>query len=194
MRAELLRFHEQMQTTIIYVTHDQVEAMTLADRIVVMNKGVILQVGTPFEVYNHPCNTFVAGFVGSPMMNFIDVAVVIENGGLFMQAQDFKLCMPRNLAERYQHLVNKEAILGIRPEHIFTRHQKNSFPGCEALMVNVEVVELLGFAIILEASLASSRITAVVDSQTQIKPHERTEFIIDMNQMHLFDKQTGEVC
>jgi multiple sugar transport system ATP-binding protein len=194
MRAELSKFHEQLKTTIVYVTHDQIEAMTLADRIVVMDQGVVLQVGSPLEVYDNPKNLFVAGFIGSPAMNFIDVSVTKENGTLFLKGANLKLAIPKHLRERYLGLVNQDLVFGIRPEHIYTLQQKDAFPGGEVLRVKVDVVEPVGSVVILLASFASGQLTASVDPQTKAGLHDELDFLIDMNRMHLFNKDTEEVC
>lgn len=193
MRAELVKLHEQLETTIVYVTHDQIEAMTLSDRIVVMNQGRVMQVGPPLEVYNNPKNLFVAAFIGSPAMNFLEVRVAEENGSLFVIGDSFKLTIPKDLQPRYLKAKDKQAILGIRPEHIYDKAMKGPFPGGEILKVTIEVVEPVGPEVIILASCASAQITACLDPQTTGKPHMEREFLIDMNRMHLFNKSTEEV-
>ena len=121
VRRELARLHERLENTIVYVTHDQIEAMTLADRIVIMNHGKIMQIGTPMEVFNNPGNQFVAGFIGSPAMNFLEVRVLDENGVLVMQGGSFKFEVPEHLRDRYLRVKDQEAVLGIRPQHIYDR-------------------------------------------------------------------------
>jgi multiple sugar transport system ATP-binding protein len=193
MRGELAKLHEQLETTIVYVTHDQIEAMTLAERIVVMKDGVIMQMGTPLEVYNNPKNIFVAGFIGSPAMNFFDVRVVERNGSLFVEGKNFKMAVPAGLQDRYLKVKDREAVLGIRPQHIFDRGIRGQFPGGELLRATVEVVEPVGSEVILLATCGSAQLTAMVDSQTLAKPHAEIEFLVDMNHMHIFDKSTEEV-
>jgi len=193
MRGELARLHEQLETTIVYVTHDQIEAMTLAERIVVMNEGIIMQMGTPREVYNNPRNLFVAGFIGSPAMNFFDVRVMERNGSLFLEGESFKMAVPKSLRDRYHKVKNQKAILGVRPQHIFDKEIKGQFPGGEPLRATIEVVEPVGSEVILLASCGSAQLTASVDPETRAKPHDEIEFLVDMNRMHLFDKATEEV-
>ena len=193
MRAELVKLHEQLETTIIYVTHDQIEAMTLANRIVVMNQGRVMQIGPPLEVYNNPKNLFVAAFIGSPAMNFLEVRVAEENGSLFVIGESFKLTIPKDLQPRYLKAKDKQAIWGIRPEHIYDKAMKGPFPGGETLKAIIEVVEPVGSEVIIIASCALAQITACLDPQTTAKPHMEREFLVDMNQMHLFDKSTEEV-
>ncbi|MGD8523252.1 MAG: sn-glycerol-3-phosphate ABC transporter ATP-binding protein UgpC [Desulfobacterales bacterium] len=190
MRAELARLHAQLKTTIVYVTHDQIEAMTLADRIVVMNKGIIMQTGAPMEVYDNPENLFVAGFIGSPAMNFFDVRLNGEKGALFVESENFRLAIADRLQDRFLPAQNRELILGIRPEHIYDKHVKGEFPGGEPLEATVEVVEPIGSQVILLASCGSETLTACVDPQTHAKPNTAIKFVVDTNRLHLFDKQT----
>jgi multiple sugar transport system ATP-binding protein len=182
MRGELARLHKKLNTTIIYVTHDQIEAMTLADRLVVMEKGVIMQVGSPMEVYNNPKNLFVAGFIGSPAMNFLEAQVVGEEESIFVQGADFKLSVPSVLRNRLAKAMEREVLLGIRPEHLYDKKIKGPFPGAGNLTVTIEVVEPLG----------SAQLTACVDPKSEARPHMVMELFADMNKIHLFDKQTEE--
>jgi len=177
----------------VYVTHDQIEAMTLAERIVVMKDGVIMQMGAPLEVYNNPKNIFVAGFIGSPAMNFLDVRVMEKNGSLFVQGENFKMAVPGSLRNRYLKVKDQEAILGIRPQHIFDKEIRGPFPGGELLRATIEVVEPVGSEVILLASCGSAQLIAIVDPQTLAKSHAEIEFLVDMNHMHLFDKCTEQV-
>ena len=190
MRAELARLHGQLKTTIVYVTHDQIEAMTLADRIVVMNNGIIMQTGAPMEVYDNPENLFVAGFIGSPAMNFFDVRVKGEKGTLFVESDNFRLAIADRLQDRFMPAKGRELILGIRPEHIYDKHVKGEFAGGEPLEATVEVVEPIGSQVILLASCGSENLTACVDPQTRAKPNTVMKFVVDTNRLHLFDKQT----
>ena len=118
MRAEISKLHRRLGATIIYVTHDQVEAMTMADRIFIMNKGVLQQSGAPMEVYAQPANRFVAGFIGSPAMNFIEATVVAEDGGLFIDAGGFRVQAPESFRPRLEPHVGRQVVFGVRPEDI----------------------------------------------------------------------------
>lgn len=191
MREELARLHQRLSTTIIYVTHDQVEAMTLANRIVIMNEGVIMQMGAPMEVYNHPKNIFVAGFIGSPTMNFIAGSIVSQNGRLFVNIPEKMLEIPASLQDRFAKLNGRECIFGIRPEHIYDSTLKTPFKNAERLTAIIEVVEPIGSEVILLTRMGSERFTASVNPQTKAQPFGVIDFLIDMNQMHLFDKETG---
>ncbi len=190
MRGELGKLHRQLETTIVYVTHDQIEAMTLADRIVVMHNGIIMQSGAPMDVYNNPKNLFVAGFIGSPAMNFFDVRITSEKGTLRVNGDNFQLTIPAGLQDRFLQAKDRELVLGIRPEHIYDRSIKGSFAGGEPLKATVEVVEPIGSQVILLASCGSENLTACVDPQTRAKPNAAIEFLVDTNHLHLFDKQT----
>jgi multiple sugar transport system ATP-binding protein len=193
MRGELAKLHERLETTIMYVTHDQTEAMTLADRIVVMNKGRILQIGSPLEVYNHPANLFVAGFIGSPAMNLLETTIEEENRLLFVKGENFKLRIPETLWNRYLKVKGLRAIFGIRPEHLCDKQIKTAFPGGEVLKVMIDVVEPLGSGITVLASCGPAQITASLDPQTNVNLHTEMELLVDMNRMHLFDAATNEV-
>ncbi len=192
MRGELARLHKRLDTTIIYVTHDQIEAMTLADRLIVMDKGIIMQAGSPMEVYDNPKNLFVAGFIGSPAMNFLEARVVRENESLFVKGEYFKLSIPKGLQDRLKKARDREVIFGIRPEHLYDKKIKGPFPGSENLEVRIEVVEPVGSELILIASLGSDQLTACVDPQSNVRPHMTMELLVDMNRAHLFDKKTEE--
>lgn len=193
MRGELAKLHERLETTIIYVTHDQVEAMTLAQRMVVMDQGLIMQIGSPLEVYENPKNLFVAGFVGSPAMNFLEARVIEENGFLFVMGEAFKFAIPNTLHDRFGKSKDQEVILGIRPEHIFDKEIKGPFPGSEILRGTIEVFEPVGSEVILRATCGPDQITACVDSHTKARVHDEVDFLVDMNRVQLFDKATQEV-
>jgi multiple sugar transport system ATP-binding protein len=192
-RAELKKLHERLQTTIIYVTHDQIEAMTLADRIVVMNRGMVSQIGTPMEVFNNPKNIFVAGFIGSPAMNFLNIEVVEEDGSLFVKGAGMSLQIPESRKSRYEFSKGRKAVFGIRPEHIYDRRLHGDFPGGQVIGAVVDVIEPIGSQLILLLSVGPHQLLAVVDAQSTVRPHEAAEFMINMNRMHLFDHETEEV-
>ena len=126
MRAELIKLHDRLDATMIYVTHDQVEAMTMGDRIVVMRNGFIQQVGPPMEVYNQPQNQFVAGFIGSPPMNFLDARLVADNGGVAVDLQGMRLPLPPQQAKGAEAYMNRNIVFGIRPEDILSTPEKKS--------------------------------------------------------------------
>jgi multiple sugar transport system ATP-binding protein len=190
MRAELARLHQRLETTIVYVTHDQIEAMTLADRIVIMNDGLIMQIGRPMEVYDHPANLFVAGFIGSPAMNFLKIELKDKNGKLTMSGENFNLNVPDHLISRFSAAIGRNLIFGIRPEHIYDRKSKDSFSEPAELKSIIEVVEPIGSEVILLASCGTEQLTARVDPTTRVKPQMAVNLVLDMNRMHLFDADT----
>jgi multiple sugar transport system ATP-binding protein len=193
MRVELSKLHERLETTVIYVTHDQMEAMTLADRIVIMNEGRLLQAGTPLDVYESPRNMFVAGFIGSPSMNLLKLSVVEDNGRLYVDGKTFRLAIPGRLEERYRPRLNEEVIFGIRPEHINDRAFARDIPGKDELEAVVDVVEPVGSEVILIVTAGSHQLTAKVDPHTEASVHQPIRLSVDMNQIRLFDKKTEEV-
>ncbi len=188
MRAELSKLHDRLQTTIIYVTHDQVEAMTMGTKIVVMKDGLIQQIGSPLGVYNFPVNLFVAGFIGSPVMNFIPCRVLPKDGRLFIDAEAFQLPIPEKRAPHYQSLAGSEAILGIRPNDIYDRLYAPEHLKGNAIRAVVDVIEPLGSEIHLNVTAGKHNLVAMVDTQTMVRMHQEIELAIDLNKMHLFEK------
>jgi len=191
MRAELIKLHERLDATMIYVTHDQVEAMTMGDRIVVMRNGFIQQVGPPMEVYNQPQNQFVAGFIGSPPMNFLDARLVADNGGVTVDLQGMRLPLPPQKAKGAEAYMNRNVVFGIRPEDILATPEKKS-ASLAPLRATVEVLEPLGAEIILELSCQGYAFTARMDPQMRAKMHDEIEVYFDMERVHLFDPQTEQ--
>ena len=191
MRAELIKLHERLDATMIYVTHDQVEAMTMGDRIVVMRNGFIQQVGPPMEVYNQPQNQFVAGFIGSPPMNFLEARLVADNGGLAVDLKGMRLPLPLQHAKSAEAYTNKEVIFGIRPEDILPATEKKS-PYLAPLRATVEVLEPLGAEIILELACQGYSFTARMDPQMRAKMHDEIPICFDMERVHLFDAETEQ--
>jgi multiple sugar transport system ATP-binding protein len=157
MRVELKKLHDRLQTTIICVTHDQVEAMTMGDRIVVMKDGLKQQEGAPLELYFHPANKFAAGFIGSPAMNFVEADLVSEPEGLFLQASGFKLKIPEDMVARLKGYGQKKVIFGIRPEDL--PEADCTVPG-ETFDVLVEVMEPLGNEVYLDTKAAEHSLIA----------------------------------
>jgi multiple sugar transport system ATP-binding protein len=192
MRTEIKKVHQTVNTTTVYVTHDQVEAMTLADRVVVMNAGRIEQVGPPQELYHNPATRFVAGFIGSPAMNFLPVKVLNESGLLVQLANGEKLPIPPQRANRYAPYVGREMTLGIRPEHLteVTGHEK---PGVGRVSAPVEVVEPMGMETLVHFQLSGAEVTARVAPDTPARPGEILPLAADMNQMHLIETDSGRV-
>ena len=186
MRAELKKLQKELGITTIYVTHDQVEAMTMADRIAVMNKGRIMQIGRPKELYEHPANIFVAGFIGSPPMNFLDAEIVEKNNKIVLKVDKYELVLPDWMAEKIGPLP-REAILGIRPEHIkiAAGEEKNTWS------VPVFVVEPMGTETIINVKIGDKIVKIRTLQEIEVHPGDIIKIIIPINRIHLFDKKTG---
>lgn len=188
MRAEIQKLHRRLQTTTIYVTHDQTEAMTMASRIVVMKDGEIQQVGTPKEVYDLPANVFVGGFIGSPAMNFFKGTLTAEH----FVIGDTKLIIPagkRAMLEEKGYL-NQELILGVRPEDIYTNVSDIESNAHSTFEATIEVAELLGAETYLYSTLNGSDFIARIDSNSTIQPLETIQLALDMEKVHFFDATT----
>lgn len=166
MRAEILNLHDRLGATMIYVTHDQVEAMTMADRIVVMRSGIVQQIGPPMELYNHPANLFVAGFIGSPPMNFIRVHIEEDRGKIFAHEGAIVTEITGKNAERVRRYIGKEAILGIRPEDIACREMAT---GAKSIRARVAAVEVLGSELHVSAEIGKHTIVARVPPQDDLR-------------------------
>jgi len=193
-RAELIKLHRRLQITTVYVTHDQVEAMTMGDRIAVMNKGVIQQCDKPLTLYNHPSNLFVAGFIGSPAMNFIDVRIKEQDGLLIADAGSFQVTLPPKQAERAKDHVGKTCIWGIRPEDIYDRQLVGlvqSVPG-NTITVDVDVIEPLGNDVEMYLKTGEIAMIAMIDSASPARIGDKIEVVFDMERSHLFDKDTEQ--
>jgi multiple sugar transport system ATP-binding protein len=194
MRAEISKLHKRLETTIIYVTHDQIEAMTMGSRIVVMDKGIIQQADTPEEIYNNPVNMFVAGFIGSPSMNFINGTFTQEGSAVTFKAPGVNVQLPDGKAQmlREQNYLGKEVILGIRPEDI---HDEPVFleasPNTQ-VNANIEITENLGHEMYLYINgVGPSTIMARVDARSGFKEGTNVKLAFDMNKVHFFDKETS---
>jgi len=193
MRAEIIKLHARLEKTIIYVTHDQVEAMTLADRIVVMNHGRILQDGRPMNVYNNPKNVFVAGFIGSPSMNFIPGRVIEHFSELGVDLGPVKLQIPESLKGRYIKWKDKEVILGIRPEHIYGGNFKKDSERKCSFRGPIEVIEPMGSETLIFTRIGTHEAIAKVGPDIVASPNKEMLFTVNMNKMHLFDPVSENV-
>jgi multiple sugar transport system ATP-binding protein len=185
MRVELKRLHERLETTAIYVTHDQVEAMTLGDRVVVMKDGIVQQVGEPLELYGRPANRFVAGFIGSPAMNFLDVAIADAGGALWAEAPGFRVKVPPVYTERMRAYAGKRATFGVRPEAL--RLANGADPADCTFPSIVDVVEPLGAEILLDVKVGEASMAARVDPGVRVKMHENVRLAFDPARVHFFD-------
>ncbi|MBW2030982.1 MAG: ABC transporter ATP-binding protein [Deltaproteobacteria bacterium] len=192
MRTELKKLHERLQATVVYVTHDQVEAMTMGDRIVVMKDGVVQQVGTPLELYNSPSNLFVAGFIGSPSMNFIPCRLVEEENRLYLDAGDFRVALPDSMASKLAQAKERDLIFGIRPEDIHEEKEGHERVSQRATIgATVNVIEPLGREISLDITTGSHTLTALLGASARVGVHDPIRLAFNMEKAHLFDKETG---
>ncbi len=207
MRTEISKLHQKLGTTFIYVTHDQTEAMTMADRIVVMKDGLIQQVDSPNNLYLRPCNMFVAGFIGSPQMNFIEAVVVKKDGKFYAEfgSEDtktrkgvkYQIPLPesKNADDALVPYVGKEVIMGVRPEDIHDEPRfLETFSDCK-VRAKVEVTELMGAEIFLYVNVEGSNLTARVDPTSTARPGDEIDMVLDNTKIHLFDKETEQtIC
>jgi len=195
MRAELTKLHKSLGTTFVYVTHDQTEAMTMGDRIVVMNDGFIQQVDTPQALYDHPCNLFVAGFIGTPPMNFMDGVVHKAESGYVVQAGD--TCLPvvpdRWANEKIAPYKDKEVTLGIRPEDLHLEPAQMNGLTTGIINVKVELAEMMGAEIYVYAIAGGVNLIARVPVQNRLHAGDEVKFAVNCSKMHLFDKETQQV-
>ena len=189
-RAEISKLWQRLGTTFIYVTHDQVEAMTMASRIAVIKDGILQQIDTPQHLYDHPGNVFVAGFIGSPSMNFFDVTLVDQDGKLFVDGGAFKLQVPESKKATYLPHKNKKVIFGTRPEDIFTAQYAAPGISPARLVADVDVTELMGNEIFLYLLTGKKQFIARVDPRTHARPGEQIDLVVNMDNMHMFDPQT----
>ncbi|MCR4392353.1 MAG: sn-glycerol-3-phosphate ABC transporter ATP-binding protein UgpC [Candidatus Acetothermia bacterium] len=193
MRAELQELHQRLKTTTVYVTHDQVEAMTLGHRVAVMKDGVVMQYDDPQTIYDHPANMFVAGFIGSPPMNFLEARLVEENGRLYVQGKGFKLLVPEDRAtDAVRGYVGKDVVFGLRPEDIRTPEMVREQQPGRAFVGRVRVREPLGDELIVYADCAEDEVVAKLDPHLAIQPGQDVTFLAAMERMHLFDKETEQ--
>jgi multiple sugar transport system ATP-binding protein len=188
MRVELKKLHLRLGTTAIYVTHDQVEAMTLGDRVVVMKDGVVQQVGEPLELYNTPANKFVAGFIGSPAMNFANVKLTEANGSLLAENAGLRIKLPDEIAHRVRAQSSRDVTLGIRPEDITVAGPSDS-PDL-TFDAAVEVLEQLGSEIILDTRVGDGMMVASVEPTTKVKLHDTLRLAMRPSRLHVFDQKT----
>ena len=194
MRTEIKKVHQKVRTTTVYVTHDQVEAMTLADRVVVMNAGRIEQVGAPNDLYHAPATKFVAGFIGSPAMNFIPCRLEAAAGGLHLMVNgEIAFPVPDDRVTRYrQHLNNGRLLFGLRPEHI-TEVRRHLEPNQHPFEVDLEVTEPMGMETLIYCQINGTEVCGRVSPGAGAAAGARMRLLADLNNMHLIDDDTGQV-
>lgn len=191
-RAEISKLHKRLGTTFIYVTHDQVEAMTMGDRIMVINDGILQQIDSPRNLYNSPNNVFVAGFIGSPSMNFFDATLVSEDGNLFVDTGDFRVHIPEDRKQAYGNYVGKQVTFGIRPEHIHGVPYVPPEIDAAPITARVEVIELLGHELHLFVNSGKNSFVSIVDTRLAPTVGNEVNLVANVDLMHLFDAETEQ--
>jgi multiple sugar transport system ATP-binding protein len=191
-RAELTKLHRRLGTTFIYVTHDQVEAMTMGQRIAVLRSGVLQQVGPPLELYQRPANRFVAGFIGSPAMNFLQATIAAENGRLCLVTSSARLPLP--MSEGVHALEDgRRVVVGIRPEDLHDRSLLQRDDSAAVIRGTVDVVEVLGSEVLLNVAAGNEQLTARVDPRTRARAGDDIDLSVDLDRLYVFDAGTEEI-
>ncbi|MDP1990330.1 MAG: sn-glycerol-3-phosphate ABC transporter ATP-binding protein UgpC [Syntrophales bacterium] len=188
MRAELIKLYNRLKTTIVYVTHDQVEAMTMGTKIVIMKDGEIQQVGKPLEVFKQPVNQFVASFIGSPSMNFFDSTIMADEDRLIVDAGCFRVRIPLSVQSVYQPYVGQDVIFGIRPTDIYGSEVVKDEQDMSPIDAHVEVIEPLGSEILLLVKCCNSSFLAMVDSEVEVRTGQMLRLNFNMAKMHIFNQ------
>lgn len=188
-RAEIIKLHSRLNTTFIYVTHDQTEAMTMATRIAVIDGGILQQLETPQSLYDKPANVFVAGFIGSPAMNFFNAKVDKSDGKIIVDAGSFRVPVPENRTNLYGPYVGKSAIFGIRPEDIHDPHFVPARINAAPIEIKVDVTELMGNEIFVYLITGDTTFVGRVDPRTGLKIGDKAQVMLNMDNMHLFETE-----
>ena len=191
MRAEISKIHQQLQTTFIYVTHDQMEAMTMATRIAVINKGKLQQLDTPQNLYNYPANLFVAGFIGSPAMNFFR-AKIRKNGTLVADAGEFSVPLASSKAKAFEPYVGRDVYVGIRPENIHDAEFVPANTESAKVPTRVDVTELMGNEILLYLVTGKNTFVARVDPRSKMRVGDKADVVFNTEKFHVFDAATEQ--
>ena len=192
MRTELKRLHQQLKETTIYVTHDQSEAMTLSDRIAVMNDGKLVQVGTPSDVYNNPVDTFVATFIGTPQINYFDGKLVAEGEKVLIEVPEFQLRLAESFWGKLKPHVGREIQVGIRPQHIRIKDEFSRRASDNIVSLTVDIIEPLGDHNIVVATIGYVTVSLIVNPDEALSPNDQIETIFDGRKVHVFDKETQQ--
>ena len=195
MRAELIKLHKRLKATMIYVTHDQVEAMSMGDRLIVLKDGIVQQIGAPLEIYDHPANQFVAGFIGSPPMNFIECALGKTDDGLFLTGDGLYIKLPAEKGAVLERVVRGNRlpiVLGIRPEDFSERRSNDGADDNNVIKARVSFLEPLGSEVLATCSVGAHEIIVRLSPRSSVHSDEMIELVIDMQRARLFDSKTGE--
>ncbi|MFA6217369.1 MAG: sn-glycerol-3-phosphate ABC transporter ATP-binding protein UgpC [Candidatus Omnitrophota bacterium] len=192
MRTEIHKLHIRLQTTIIYVTHDQIEAMTMGDRIVVMKGGVIQQVADPISIYDHPKNRFVAGFIGSPPMNFMNGKIIKKSGKVYFTEGKISVKIVDDMLSKITPYIGRDIIFGIRSEDVYDKLFVSEAPPENVVRVNCEVVEPMGSEVYLYLNTGKHTFIARVGAHNKPQVNQDMDLVFDMSKVHFFDKETEE--
>ncbi|MEW6102088.1 MAG: sn-glycerol-3-phosphate ABC transporter ATP-binding protein UgpC [Candidatus Omnitrophota bacterium] len=192
MRTEIHKLHLRLQTTIIYVTHDQVEAMTMGDRIAVMKDGILQQVADPITIYDHPRNKFVAGFIGSPPMNFMKGQILKKNGRMYFTEGKIQVKLVEDMHTKMRPYIGREVIFGIRSEDIYDKLFVSEAPPENIVRVNCEVYEPMGSEVYLYLNTGKHTFIARVGAHDKPQVNQDMDLVFDMSKVHFFDKESEE--
>ncbi len=194
MRAELIKLHKLLAATMIYVTHDQVEAMSMADRLIVLKDGIVQQIGAPLEIYDRPANQFVASFIGSPPMNFINCALSESDGTLLLTDSALQLKLPASKSTSLRHKLGdrRELVLGIRPEDIYDRQTYDGLIDGNTFTARVEFLEPLGNEVLATCALGDGELVVRLSPRTTARSNGTLDLVVDMEQARLFEPSTGQ--
>ncbi|MCR5661585.1 MAG: sn-glycerol-3-phosphate ABC transporter ATP-binding protein UgpC [bacterium] len=190
MRAELQKLHRRLGVTTIYVTHDQTEAMTLGDRIVLMNGGYIQQVDTPLNIYEHPVNKYVAGFIGSPSMNFLEAHLEKRDDGIYAVCKACEALLPDEQSKRLEDYAGKKVVFGIRPEDIYDSRFARTDGPMVPFKAGVEVFEPMGSEVYLHVDAGGDKLIGRVDAHTEARVGDTADLVLDARKIHIFDAET----
>lgn len=191
MRTQIAKLHKDLQTTFVYVTHDQTEAMTMADRIVVMKDGVIQQLDTPSNLYDHPCNMFVAGFIGTPQMNFIDAVITEKNSRLYASFDEYTIELPDRMQNKIpKEYVGKAVVYGVRPEDFSKEKPVVMTEKWAQINLYCELAEMMGAQIYVNSMLCGKKVVAMVSSNHSIKNDDYVKLYLNGEKVHIFDPET----
>ncbi len=193
MRSQITQLHNDLQTTFVYVTHDQTEAMTMADRIVVMKDGIIQQVDTPQNLYSHPCNMFVAGFIGSPQMNFIDSTITTADDKYYANFENYRIPIPMRMYEKLKDYVGRDVAIGIRPEDLHSEKFYFEKDDSNKIELYATIAEMMGSEILIYSRVKDKTVIAKVPSSSGVKANTNVELAIDIEKIHVFDKDTKKI-
>ncbi len=195
MRAELIKLHKRLKVTMVYVTHDQVEAMSMGDRLIVLKDGIVQQIGAPLEIYDHPANQFVASFIGSPPMNFINCELVESEGHLFLTRDGLHVKLPAEKKAALSQVVSNGTVpivMGLRPEDFSEPQSYHGADYSNAIHARVSFLEPLGSEVLATCSLGAQEIIVRLSPRSGVKSDEMIELVINMERARLFDPATGE--